>query len=89
MREVTVAADFSKRLKEKIKPLHGVNNSPVSLYEPPPGFKEAGIPFCRLHDTAGPYGGSHYVDIPNVFTVPSIPGISPDGRQAPPSLLRP
>ena len=67
MREATVFADFSKRLKEKIKPLHGVNNSPVSLYNPPPGFKEAGIPFCRLHDSAGPYGGSHYVDIPNVF----------------------
>ena len=31
------------------------------------GFKEAGIPFCRLHDTAGAYGGAHYVDIPNVF----------------------
>lgn len=67
MKEAIVSADFSHRLKQKIKPLHGVNNSPLSLYQPPLGFKEAGIPFCRLHDTAGPYGGAHYVDIPNVF----------------------
>ncbi|MBO4633248.1 MAG: hypothetical protein J5858_15120, partial [Lentisphaeria bacterium] len=67
MRKAVVSADFSHNLKQKIKPLHGVNNSPVSLYEPPKGFKEAGIPFCRLHDTAGAYGGAHYVDIPNVF----------------------
>ncbi|MBQ9336429.1 MAG: hypothetical protein IJS14_03910 [Lentisphaeria bacterium] len=67
MKKVFVSADFSHSLKQKIKPLHGVNNSPLSLYQPPMGFKEAGIPFCRLHDTAGAYGGAHYVDIPNVF----------------------
>ena len=67
MKTATVTVDFNRKLKEKIKPLHGVNNSPISLYEPPKGFKEAGIPFCRLHDTAGAYGGAHYVDIPNVF----------------------
>ena len=67
MRKAAVSADFSSSLKRKIKPLHGVNNSPVSLYEPPKGFKEAGIPFCRLHDTAGAFGGAHYVDIPNIF----------------------
>ena len=67
MKNTAVTVDFSRKLKEKIKPLHGVNNSPVSLHEPPKGFREAGIPFCRLHDTAGPYGGAHYVDIPNVF----------------------
>ena len=67
MRTVAVTADFSRKTTKKIKPLHGVNNSPLSLYEPPPGFREAGIPFCRLHDAAGAYGGSHYVDIPNIF----------------------
>ncbi len=30
-------------------------------------LKDAGIPYCRLHDTAGLYGGTHFVDIPNVF----------------------
>ena len=67
MKKAVVSADFSHGLKQMIKPLHGVNNSPLSLYQPPLGFKEAGIPFCRLHDTAGAYGGAHYVDIPNVF----------------------
>lgn len=67
MRNAAVTVDFTGRRKGKIKPLHGVNNSPVSLYEPPKGFREAGIPFCRLHDTAGAYGGAHYVDIPNIF----------------------
>ena len=67
MRTAAVTADFTRKQREKIKPLHGVNNSPLSLYEPPQGFREAGIPFCRLHDTAGAYGGAHYVDIPNVF----------------------
>ena len=67
MRKAIVSADFNHRLNKKIKPLHGVNNSPLELKKPPLGFKEAGIPFCRLHDAAGAYGGAHYVDIPNVF----------------------
>ena len=67
MKNVFITVDFKKKTGRKIKPLHGVNNSPMSLYEPPPGFKEAGIPFCRLHDTAGAYGGAHFVDIPNIF----------------------
>lgn len=67
MRKAVVSVDFGRRLKQKIKPLHGVNNSPLSLHEPPKGFREAGFPFCRLHDAAGAYGGSHFVDIPNVF----------------------
>ena len=67
MKTAVVSADFSRSLKRKIKPLHGVNNSPLSLGEPPIGFREAGFPFCRLHDIGGPFGGAHYVDIPNVF----------------------
>ena len=67
MKHAVVTADFAGKAQGKIKPLHGVNNSPVSLNVPPPGFREAGIPFCRLHDTAGAFGGAHYVDIPNVF----------------------
>lgn len=67
MKHAFVTADFAGKAQGKIKPLHGVNNSPVSLNVPPPGFREAGIPFCRLHDTAGAFGGTHYVDIPNMF----------------------
>ncbi len=67
MQTLNISVDFHRTIGE-IKPLHGVNNSPLSLLAPPPGFQEAGIPFCRLHDAAGPYGGAHYVDIPNIFT---------------------
>ena len=67
MKTAVVTVDFDRKLEKTIKPLHGVNNSPMSLYEPPRGFREAGIPYCRLHDTAGAFGGTHYVDIPNIF----------------------
>ncbi|MBR4518917.1 MAG: hypothetical protein IKO65_07955 [Victivallales bacterium] len=62
----SISIDFTAS-QGKIKPLHGVNDCPVSLDSPPKGFAEAGIPYCRLHDTAGAFGGTHYVDIPNVF----------------------
>ena len=50
-----------------IKPLHGVCNSPVVYGDEIPSFKEAGIPYVRLHDTGGAYGGFRFVDIPNIF----------------------
>ena len=62
----TAKIDFSKILG-RMKPLHGVNNSPMALNRQVPGFAEAGIPFCRLHDTAGAFGGAHFVDINNVY----------------------
>ncbi|MCQ2388208.1 MAG: DUF6528 family protein [Kiritimatiellae bacterium] len=60
--------DFAKAAGP-VKPLHGVNNAPLRVQ---PGsaqreFKAAGIPFMRTHDTAGMWGGTHYVDVPNVF----------------------
>ncbi len=61
-----ITVDLKKNIG-KIKPLHGVNNSPLCLNKPLPEFQDAGIPFVRTHDTAGAYGGSHYVDIPNIF----------------------
>ena len=61
-----VAIDFAKE-RGAIKPLHGVNNAPVRTTKKQKEFKEAGIPFVRTHDTYGLYGGTHYVDIPNVF----------------------
>lgn len=63
-REITV--DFAKNTGV-IKPLHGVNNSPIALRRPPAGFKAAGIPYTRLHDTSGAWGGTHYVDVNNIF----------------------
>lgn len=61
-----IAVDFAQAAGE-IKPLHGVNNSPVQYGDEIKSFREAGIPFARLHDTAGAFGGTHFVDIPNVF----------------------
>ena len=63
-----VTVDFGRETG-RIRPLHGVNNSPVRVgkgdiqHE----FAAAGIPYMRTHDTAGAYGGAHYVDIPNLF----------------------
>ena len=54
----------------KIKPMHGVGQAPIlgtmdySLF----GYlQKAGIPYSRLHDVCGAYGGHVYVDIPNLF----------------------
>lgn len=64
----TLSIDFTQAAGA-VKPLHGVNNAPMRV---PRGcrqdeFGKAGIPFMRTHDTAGMWGGSHYIDIPNVF----------------------
>lgn len=58
--------DFS-RTTGIIKPLHGINNSPVTYGEALPELKEAGIPYVRLHDAVGAFGGTHFVDVPNIF----------------------
>ncbi len=57
----------------KIKPMHAVGQPPFyggfcSLYfEPINYLKEANIPYSRLHDVGGDFGGNRYVDIPNIF----------------------
>ena len=53
----------------KIKPMHTVGQPPFlgSDYSYCRYMKEANIPFARLHDVGGVYGGSRYVDIHNVF----------------------
>ena len=70
----SVSVDFTRAVA-RVKPLHGVNRAPMRL-EHKGGlgerdrqreFEEAGIPFVRLHDVGGAWGGTHYVDIPNVF----------------------
>ena len=60
--------DFQKVIG-KIKPMHGVGQPPFlgSDYSFCHYLKEADIPYARLHDVGGVYGGSRYVDIHNVF----------------------
>lgn len=70
MNEIVV--DFSQ-ITGKVKPLHGVCCAPYmnSGGAAQPVIKkyleEAHIPYCRLHDCCGSYGGTHFVDIPNIF----------------------
>ncbi|MBR6727168.1 MAG: hypothetical protein IKM08_03150, partial [Clostridia bacterium] len=61
--------DTSKQLKA-IKPLHAGGQPPVTSSAKDTYFHyltEAGIPYSRLHDVSGSFGGGKYVDIPNVF----------------------
>lgn len=54
----------------EIKPMHGINNLPYSAKDQSFArkfLKDSGAPYCRLHDTQGAYGGSYYVDVPNIF----------------------
>lgn len=52
-----------------VKPMHGVGQAPFSYcdFSMLHYLTEAGIPFSRLHDVGGMYGGSVFVDIPNLF----------------------
>lgn len=63
-----IRVDFGQILG-KIKPLHGFNNASrkTDYGEVLPDFLKLSPPFVRLHDTGGTYGGSHYVDVPNIF----------------------
>lgn len=65
---IEIKVDFS-RVCGKIKPLHGFNNSSrkTDYGDVLPDFLTLHPPIVRLHDTGGKYGGSHYVDIPNIF----------------------
>ena len=69
----SVTVDFTSPTGP-VKPLHGVNGSPVrhetkngAIRQAQGELRDAGVPYCRLHDVAGRYGLHHYVDIPNVF----------------------
>ncbi|MBQ8371859.1 MAG: hypothetical protein IJX38_02835 [Clostridia bacterium] len=60
--------NFDKHLG-KIKPMHGVGQAPImglndKMFH---YLGEAGIPYSRLHDTGGSFGGNLYVDIHNIF----------------------
>ena len=56
----------------KIKPMHAVGQPPLggqgkNFFQHFHFLTEAGIPMSRLHDVDGLYGGSRFVDIPNIF----------------------
>ena len=65
---MNIKADFTK-ITGRIKPMHGIGQPPVM------GLRdrffhylgEAGIPYSRLHDVGGQFGGARFVDIPNIF----------------------
>ena len=54
-----------------VKPEHGVGQPPMRgmpISAPMMSYlKHAGVPFSRLHDVGGRFGGGVYVDIPNLF----------------------
>ncbi len=63
-----ITVDFMREMGF-IKPMHGVGQPPFigidfSMCD---YLKKAHIPYSRLHDVGGPFGGNLYVDIPNIF----------------------
>ena len=67
-----IKIDFSKPVGA-MKDVNGVNCAP---YLPNQGahqsfvikaFKELDVPYSRLHDCEGRYGGTYYVDVTNIF----------------------
>lgn len=69
MKKAKIGIDFST-VSGKIKPMHAINNAPTvpddyfGLYR---YLRDAAVPYARMHDTGGRYGGARYVDIANVF----------------------
>lgn len=63
-----ITYDYQKALGT-IKPMHGIGQPPL-LDIKTKYFKylsEANIPYSRLHDVGGYFGGGMFVDIPNIF----------------------
>ncbi len=59
-----------ERKLKPVKPMHGGGQPPlggVGLTEYFHYLTEAGIPFARLHDVGGAFGGGRFVDVSNVF----------------------
>lgn len=66
----TVEIDFASELGP-VKPVNGVGQPPMigapANFEMMHYLKDAGIPYSRLHDVGGWFGGDLYADIPNIF----------------------
>lgn len=69
---VNIAVDFNKTIG-KIKPMHAIGQPPfkggfLSVdFSPIQHLTNARIPYSRLHDVGGAFGGNRFVDIPNLF----------------------
>ena len=61
-----VLIDFERELGA-VKRMHAVNNVQNVPYIRNNRLKDANIPYARLHDTGGPFGGARYVDVANIF----------------------
>ncbi len=63
-----ITVDFSKT-KGKIKAMHAVGQPPMNYLDTSCFYylKEAHIPYSRLHDVGGWFGGNMFADIPNIF----------------------
>ena len=63
----------TQKIIDKIRPMHAVGQPPLGGGIAYNGYKhfhyltDASIPYSRLHDVGGIYGGGRYVDIPNIF----------------------
>jgi hypothetical protein len=56
--------------EKRIKPLHGVGQPPffgIDFSRVSRWLTPAGIPFSRLHDVGGWFGGNLFADVPNIF----------------------
>ncbi len=65
---ITIQTDFTKIIG-KIKPMHAVGQPPYPYMDASHlhYLTEAHIPYSRLHDMGGWFGGNMYVDVPNIF----------------------
>ena len=67
-----ITVDLKSPVKA-IKPMHAVGQPPFGGkfrafdFTPMKHLQNAGIPFSRLHDVGGPFGGNRFVDIQNIF----------------------
>ena len=62
-----------KKIIGKIKAMHAMGEPPflggfLKLnFKPMQYLTDAGVPYSRLHDVNGVFGGNRFVDIPNIF----------------------
>ncbi len=68
----TVQVNFNDIIG-KIKPMHAIGQPPFTggfmafNFTPMEYIRKANIPYSRLHDVNGSFGGNRFVDIPNIF----------------------
>ena len=65
----TISINLNNKVS-KMKPMHGGGQPPLGgkdMIEYFHYMTEAGIPFSRLHDVWGSFGGGRFVDVPNLF----------------------